>query len=47
MHGNQEQLRKFKRELKEALDEDEIKDITEEISYHEKLLAASNKDLDL
>ena len=40
-------LRKFKRELKEALDEDEIKDMKEEILHHEKLLATLNKDLDL
>ena len=40
-------LRKFKREMKEALDEDEEKDIKEEILYHEKLLATLNKDLNL
>ena len=40
-------LRKFKRELKDAIDEDEIKDIKEEILCHEKLLATLNKDLDL
>ena len=33
--------------MKKALDEDEIKDIKEEILYYEKLLAALNKDLDL
>ena len=36
-------LRKFKQELKEALDKDEIKDTQEEILYHKKLLAALNK----
>ena len=40
-------LRKFKRELKDCLDEDEIKDVKEEILHHEKLLATLNKDLDL
>ena len=40
-------LRKFKRELKDCLDEDETKDTKEEILCHEKLLATLNKDLDL
>ena len=40
-------LRQFKRELKETIDEDEIKDIKEEMLHHEKLLATLNKDLDL